>query len=614
MNLMSHSRRRTVAAIALTAVGALGALVGTAPAGVAASTRSTTCTGPSDRMIVRLDDAAADLAAMTTAVEACDGTVHSVQAAVGTAVVSLPSGALPVLRAVPGVLGVTADATVTPMALTFDPATQTGSMTNVTRISGANKMWLAGWTGAGVDVALIDTGVAPVPALADKAKVVVGPDLSFESQDPDLRYLDTFGHGTHMGSIIAGREVAKGSGATYANDRKNFYGMAPDSRLVSVKVGANDGAVDVSQLIAAIDWVVQNRNTNGLNIKVLNLSFGTDSTQSWTLDPLSQAAEVATRAGILVVTSGGNDGENARGLATPANNPHVMAIGAVDTMGTDALGDDQVPTFSQHADSALASRKPDLVAPGVRIVAPAVPGSTLAAKYPSALVGGGKYIRGSGTSQAAAVVSGAAALLWQKWPNTSPVQIREMLVDSTDGLGGITSNYEGQGELDMGEAVGENPASSARSAADLLDLPSTTATGTGTLQAARGSQSLTIDGVTLSGEKDIFGNSWSSSALAGSAATYSAWLLGTGTFNGAQWVGSGFATDTTTVAGQTWSGRSWAGRSWAGNAWSGRSWAGRSWAGRTWAGGTWAGADWTDPVTLSDANWSSRTWASRIWS
>jgi serine protease AprX len=212
------------------------------------------------------------------------------------------------------------------------------------------------------------------------------------------------------------------------------------------------------------------------------------------------------------------------------------------------------------------------------------------------------------------VVSGAAALLWQKWPNTSPVQIREMLVDSTDGLGGITSNYEGQGELDMGEAVGENPASSARSAADLLDLPSTTATGTGTLQAARGSQSLTIDGVTLSGEKDIFGNSWSSSALAGSAATYSAWLLGTGTFNGAQWIGSGFATDTTTVAGQTWSGRSWAGRSWAGNAWSGRSWAGRSWAGRSWAGGTWAGADWTDPVTLSDANWSSRTWASRIWS
>ena len=94
--------------------------------------------------------------------------------------------------------------------------------------------------------------------LLKSAKVVVGPDLSFESQAPNLRYLDTFGHGTAMSSIIAGREVAQSTGATYAADTTNFIGMAPDARIVSVKLGDHNGTVDVSQLIAGIDWVTAN--------------------------------------------------------------------------------------------------------------------------------------------------------------------------------------------------------------------------------------------------------------------------------------------------------------------------------------------------------------------
>ena len=171
---------------------------------------------------------------------------------------------------------------------------------------GADDLWTAGITGRGVDVALVDTGVAPVQDLAGPGKVVNGPDLSFESQSPDLRYLDTNGHGTHMGGVIAGQ------------DDGEFTGIAPDARLVSVKVGAASGATDISQVIAAIDWVVQHRNDDGLNIRVLNLSFGTDGAQDYLLDPLTYAVDVAWRKGIVVVVGAGNRGPGATRRPPPA--------------------------------------------------------------------------------------------------------------------------------------------------------------------------------------------------------------------------------------------------------------------------------------------------------
>ena len=584
--------RAFLAALTLSSAVAVG--LGFSPAAPAAPPPPAT---PAAGFIVRFADGpatASDVTTVTARIRALGGRVSSVQPALGMLVAQLPAGAADRIGELPGVLGVSPDRTAQPLSLGFDPATQPGALTNVTRSTGAQSLWRAGLTGAGVDVALIDTGVSPVPALADPAKVVVGPDLSFESQDPDQRYLDLFGHGTHMAGVIAGREVARASGSSYARDSTNFYGMAPDARLVSVKVGAHDGAVDVSQLIAAIDWVVQNRHSAGLDIKVLNLSFGTDSSQSWTVDPLSQAAEVAGRAGILVVVAGGNDGERARGLADPAYNPNVLAVGAVDTKGTDRYDDDQVPGFSQHSDSALRSRRQDLVAPGVGIVAPVGSGSTLAAGHPGALVGNG-FIRGSGTSQAAAVVSGGAALLWQRWPELSAVQIRELLVDSSTPLGPTSGgSTPATGELNLVAALARRPADSPRRAIDLLDLPTKVALGTGTLQGARGSTAVTLDSVVLAGERDIFGRPWNGWLLGALTAGQRAWILGAGSFNGSVWIGPGFRPDTITVAGQTWNGRTWADRTWAGQTWSGQTWSGRTWAGQTWAGRTWAGPIWAD--------------------
>ena len=135
-------------------------------------------------------------------------------------------------------------------------------------------------------------------------KVVYGPDLTLENGTP-AKNLDTYGHGTHMAGIIAGRDAAAD---TVSGNSADFVGMAPDSRIVSIKVADAKGQTDVSQAIAAIDWVVQNRNKNGLNIRVLNMSFGTDGVQGYLLDPLAYAAEQAWHKGIVVVVAVGNEG------------------------------------------------------------------------------------------------------------------------------------------------------------------------------------------------------------------------------------------------------------------------------------------------------------------
>ena len=140
--------------------------------------------------------------------------------------------------------------------------------------------------------------MAPVPGLDGEGKLINGADLSFDSQSESSRYLDAYGHGTHMASIIAGNDGTK----------HGFRGVAPGAHIVNVKVGATDGTVDVSQVIAAIDWTVQHRNDPGLNIRVISLSYGTDSLQDYQIDPLTMAVESAWRNGIVVVVSGGNGG------------------------------------------------------------------------------------------------------------------------------------------------------------------------------------------------------------------------------------------------------------------------------------------------------------------
>jgi len=506
----------------------------------------------------------------------------------------LPQAAVPKLRGLPGVLSVTADRAIKAQTASYDPGSDVNSMASTALYTGAQEWWNAGYTGRGIDVAVIDSGVSPVQGLSAPGKVLNGPDLSLESQAPNLTQLDTYGHGTFMAGLIAGHDDALT--APYSSAPASAYrGMAPDARIVSVKVATADGGTDVSQVIAAIDWVVQHAHDPGINIRVLNLSYGTNSTQPFPLDPLAYAAEQAWKKGIVVVAAAGNTGyqrgSGAQGLSDPAYNPLIIAAGASDSMGTTGIKDDTVATFSASSSGCGGCRNPDFVAPGSHLQGLRVPNSWLDANHPEGLIDS-RYFRGSGTSQAAAIMSGAAALVLQKYPTITPDLVKKFFTDSSFKLSGFTTQMQGAGEIRLSQMLTVAPQWSYGG----QKIPSSP--GTGSLEQARGQDHLTQNGVTLTGERDIFGKPFASASMAGAEASASSWSGGT--WNGSSWSGSSWS-------GSSWSGSSWSGSSWSGSSWSGSSWSGSSWSGSSWSGSSWSGSSW------SGSSWSGHSWADASW-
>ncbi|MFN8022202.1 MAG: S8 family serine peptidase [Acidimicrobiales bacterium] len=442
---------------------------------------------------------------------------------------------------------------------TNPPATASaGDLGQVARTIGADVVRAGGIAGRGVDVAVIDTGISPVAGLDAPGKIVNGPDLSFDNGDARLRWLDGNGHGTHMAAIIAGNDAAHG-----------FSGIAPDARLVNVKVGANTGAVDVSQVIAALDWIVEHRTQNGLNIRVVNLSFGTNGVQPTLVDPLARAVERAWFAGIVVVVASGNDGRALTGLATPATDPYVITVGPAEQVN----GTWQVPSFASNGNGL---RDPDVVAPGRSIQSLRVPGGRVDTEYPSARVGDRLFL-GSGSSQAAAVVSGAVALMLQQSPKLTPDQVKELLRSTADPLPTDSARRQGKGMVDLDEAVARKASGLGRQ----LALPST---GLGLLQLSRGLDQVALAGIPLIGERTANGVLWNGRLWVLASLTNGTWAGGS--WSGGSWSGG-------TWMGGSWSGGSWSGGSWSGGSWSGGSWSGGSWSGGSWSGGSWSGGSWS---------------------
>ena len=257
------------------------------------------------------------------------------------------------------------------------------------------------------------------------------------------------------------------------------------------------------------------------------------------IDPLSYAAERAWKAGIVLVAAAGNTGYQrgvgAPGLANPAYNPYVIAVGGYDTQGTPYKFDDTVGAFSASS-NARGARKPDVVAVGAKLQGLRVPNSFIDLNYPQGLLGT-RFFRGSGTSEAAAVTSGTVALLLQKYPNMTPDQVKGFLKATATGLYGSHSSSRGNGALDLRRLSSYRPGTYPAQAFE-------PATGTGSVELSRGRDHLTKDGVILQGEIDIFGMPFAP-GTAGSS------------WSGGQWNGS------------TWSGSSWSGSSWSGSSWSG---------------------------------------------
>ena len=203
-------------------------------------------------------------------------------------------------------------------------------------------------TGAGVVVALMDSGISTHPDLPT-GKVIARVDLVNDGAPG----LDPAGHGTHLAGIIAGQ------GTT-------FRGVAPDARLVDIRVLDAGGAGTLREVVAGFDWLLKHRAA--LGIRVLNLSFGTTQTSSYHGDLLAALAESAWFAGITVVAAAGNDGADAGTVSTPGADPFIITAGSFDDQGTRADQDDRESAFSSRGPTLDGFTKPDVLAPGRRVV------------------------------------------------------------------------------------------------------------------------------------------------------------------------------------------------------------------------------------------------------
>jgi len=318
--------------------------------------------------------------------------------------------------------------------LAGDPVASMGEIRSDIGVAGLGE------DGEGVDVAVIDSGIVPVDGL-DGARVQLGPDFSAEGTGG----LDTFGHGTHIAGIVG------------ASDSTGFQGIAPGAGIYSIKAANRDGSTSMIAILRAIDDVVANAHTDGRNIRVMNLSFSADAMSSYRNDPLAAAVEVAWKDGITVVAAAGNGGNESGGVTSPAYDPYVVAVGAVDTEGDRDPSNDTIAEWSNGGDG---TRNPDVVAPGAGIVSLRDPGSTLDTSFPAARRGD-RYFRGSGTSQASAVVSGAAAVLIAQRPDLTPDQVKALLASTAQPVGSASPVIAGAGTIDVAAAA-EAPAPDAQ--------------------------------------------------------------------------------------------------------------------------------------------------------
>lgn len=422
----------------------------------------------------------------------------------------------------------------------------------------------AQYDGRGVTVAMIDTGVTQVPDLGNRL-------LARVDFTEDRDGIDRYGHGTHMAGLIAGD--GSGSGG-------QWKGAAPGANLVSLKVASWNGASDVSTVMGALQWVVSNKSR--FNIRVVNLSFGTDGRQSYLTDPLDRAVERVTDAGILVVTAAGNGGSAPGSISKPADDPKVLTVGAFDNAGTLIELDDGIPTFSGRGPTQDGLAKPDLVGPGVSMVSNRAPGTTIDEFHPAARLGE-KYFKGTGTSQAAAVLSGIAARVISAKPSLTPDRVKAILI--------ATANDEL--EVPGGGAGRVNPRDAVEVALGLRNRPvtivnSAPSNGLGTIQGSRGNAQVYADvnrdGIPelVNGAIDVLGNRFVASTWATGAWTASTWAS-------SPWSRATEAPGWAPVAAGTafWKGAAPDAVSWAARNWTAAGWTARNWTARNWTAGLW---------------------------
>lgn len=391
--------------------------------------------------------------------------------------------------------------------------------------------------GSGIGIAVIDSGVYNHDDLQNASGTAsrIVYSESFVAGDPATT--DRYGHGTHVAGILAGNGRDSASGYT-----QKYVGLAPNANIINLRVLDANGAGTDSQVIAAIQRAIQLKDT--YNIRIINLSLGRPVYESASLDPLCQEVEAAWKAGIVVVVAAGNSGRDSSqgtdGYATiqsPGNDPLVITVGATKTSGTATRLDDYVASYSSKGPTLLDHVvKPDLVAPGNRIVSLLAPSSYLAQNYQNLTVSpitvcslstcttglSNRYMRLSGTSMATPVVAGAAALMLQNDPTLTPDTIKARMMKTAwkgyplsswgyDIFGfGYLSQYDiftiGAGYLDVYAALQNSDVASGSTASPVAVYNSST-----------GQATLSTSGVVAYGSSVTWGSSiiWGNSIVWG---------------------------------------------------------------------------------------------------
>jgi serine protease AprX len=452
---------------------------------------------------------------------------------------TIPLSILDDLIALPGVRAVTGDHDVVPASLTTEAPVGPSVHREAIGSSAANA---SGLTGAGTTVAVIDTGIASVPALAGRVVPVqtASGTKSCINLSDETGCADSFGHGTFVAGMV--------------------NSVAPGADLVSLKLAGRDGKSSVSDLLLALQWVISNRTQYGID--VVNLSLRSDSSFSYRIDPLNLAVEQVWANGITVVVAAGNQGPGAGTIAKPGDDPWVITVGASDDHGTASTADDTVAEFSSQGPTyADGLAKPDVVAPGKSLQSLRSPGSEADLRYPY-FVDDARRL-GSGTSFSAPEVAGAAAVLLQADPTASNDRIKFALTNTAHALG--SANAAGAGTIDVVAALAAPAGEANQSNWHPILFPE----GTPQLLDLLGTQ--------------FQGTSWQGTSWQGTSWQGTSWQ-GT-SWQGTSWQG-------TSWQGTSWQGTSWQGTSWQGTSWQGTSWQGTSWQGTSWQGTSWQGTSW----------------------
>lgn len=278
----------------------------------------------------------------------------------------------------------------------------------------APLVWERGFTGKGVKVAVVDTGIDPQhPDFAGRILAFT----SFVGGNGE----DDHGHGTHVAGIIAGSGEASGG---------KYRGVAPEALILSAKVLKADGSGMMSDVMAGIEWAVEQ------GAKIINLSLGSPGPCDGT-DALSVMCDAAVKAGVVVCAAAGNDGPHPGTVGSPGCAREVITVGA-------SNDNDQVAPFSSRGPTADGRTKPDILFPGVGIVSCRASGTSMGNPLDNF------YTSASGTSMATPHASGVAALLLQAYPDLTPAQIKAKMMNSALNLN-LDPNTQGAGR---GDALG----------------------------------------------------------------------------------------------------------------------------------------------------------------